>query len=116
MITLARTRAFYNSCWSTDYLIKFEFSGPRTTQRNGRVERKFQTLYGRIRAILNDAGLENEIRSGVWSECANNVTFLSNITSIKARDKCPYQWLFGVKPKLSSSLRIFGDMGVKINN
>jgi hypothetical protein len=28
--------------------IKFEFSGPRTPQRNGKVERKFQTLYGRI--------------------------------------------------------------------
>jgi transposase InsO family protein len=29
--------------------IKFEFSGLRTSQRNGKVERKFQKLYGRIR-------------------------------------------------------------------
>jgi hypothetical protein len=28
--------------------VKFEFSGPRTPQRNGKVERKFQTFYGRI--------------------------------------------------------------------
>jgi hypothetical protein len=27
--------------------VKFEFSGPRTPQRNGKVERKFQTFYGR---------------------------------------------------------------------
>jgi hypothetical protein len=28
--------------------IKFEFLGPRTPQRNGKVERKFQKIYGRI--------------------------------------------------------------------
>jgi transposase InsO family protein len=28
--------------------IKFEFSRPRSPQRNGKVERKFQTFYGRI--------------------------------------------------------------------
>jgi hypothetical protein len=30
-------------------------------QRNGKVERKFQTLYGRIRAMFNDSGIVNEI-------------------------------------------------------
>jgi hypothetical protein len=35
------------------FCIKFEFSGPRTPQRNGKVERKFQTLYGKIWAMLN---------------------------------------------------------------
>jgi hypothetical protein len=103
-------KSFYDACRSNGYLIKFEFSGPRTPQRNGKVERKFQTLYGRIRAMLNDAGLENDVRSGVWSECANTVTFLSNITSTKTQDKCPHQLLFKVKPKLPSSLRIFGEI------
>jgi hypothetical protein len=28
--------------------VKFEFPGPRTPQRNGKVERKFQTFYVRI--------------------------------------------------------------------
>ena len=36
--------SFYYACRSADYLIKFEFSGPRTPQHNGKVERKFQTL------------------------------------------------------------------------
>jgi hypothetical protein len=62
--------------------------------------------------MLNDAGLEEEIRPGVWSECANTVTFLSNITSLKGQDKCPYQLLFGSTPKLHSNLRSFGEMGV----
>jgi len=105
-------KAFYDACWSKGYLIKFEFSGPRTPQRNGKAERKFQTLYGRIRAMLIGAGLDSELRSGVWSECANNATFLSNITCVKGQAKCPYQLLFNANPKLPSSLRIFGEMGV----
>jgi hypothetical protein len=68
-------KSFYDACQSKCYLITFEFSGPRTPQRNGKVERKFQTLYGRICAMLDDAGLEDDVRSGVWSECANTVTF-----------------------------------------
>jgi transposase InsO family protein len=41
--------------------IKFEFSAPRTPQTNGKAERKFQTLYGRIRAMLNGADSEGEL-------------------------------------------------------
>jgi hypothetical protein len=39
-------KVFYNHCCLNGELIKFEFSGPRTPQRNGKIERKFQTLYG----------------------------------------------------------------------
>jgi transposase InsO family protein len=46
--------------------IEFEFSGPRTPQRNGKVERKFQTLYRRIRAMLNGADLRGELRDKMW--------------------------------------------------
>jgi transposase InsO family protein len=48
--------------------IKFEFSGPRTPQINEKVEKKFQTLYGRIRAILNAANLEVEFRNKILAE------------------------------------------------
>ncbi|MFN9902870.1 MAG: hypothetical protein ACK55Z_29645, partial [bacterium] len=37
--------------------VKFEYSAPETPQQNGKVERKFATLFGRIRAMLNAAGL-----------------------------------------------------------
>jgi hypothetical protein len=67
--------------------IKFEFSGPRTPQRNGKVERKFQTLYGRIRVMLNEAGLEGELRDKIWAECVMNVTHLSNNISTKSSFK-----------------------------
>jgi hypothetical protein len=34
---------------------KFEFTAPDSPQQNGKIERKFATLYGRVRAILNGA-------------------------------------------------------------
>jgi hypothetical protein len=92
--------------------VKFEFSGPLTPQRNGKVERKFQTYFGRIRAMLNSVGVKDQLRSGVWAECAMTVTFLSNVTSIKNKEVCPYELLFGCKPKSPTSLRSFGEIGV----
>jgi hypothetical protein len=80
------------------YSIKFEFSGPRTPQRNVKVERKFQTLYGRIRVMLNGANLEGELRDKIWAECVMNVTYLSNIISTKSSFKSPSELLYGEKP------------------
>jgi hypothetical protein len=73
------------------FSIKFEFLVPRTPQRNGKVERKFQTLYGRIWAILNGAGLEGELRDKIWAECVMNVSYLSNIISTKSSFKSPFE-------------------------
>jgi transposase InsO family protein len=78
--------------------IKFEFSGPRTPQRNGKVDREFQTLYGRIRAILNGANLESELRDKIWAECVMNITYLPNIISTKSNLKRPFELLYGEKP------------------
>ena len=92
--------------------VKFEFSGPRTPQRNGKVERKFQTFYGRIRSMLNGAGLKDELRTKIWAECAMTTTYLSNIIATKSESKCPYELLFGCKPRLNSNLKAFGEIGV----
>jgi len=37
--------------------IQFKWTAPGTPQQNGRVERKFKTLYGRVRAMFKEAGL-----------------------------------------------------------
>ena len=49
--------------------VTFEFSGPKTPQRNRKVERKFQTIYGKIRAMVNVFGIDDAIRNGLWAEC-----------------------------------------------
>jgi hypothetical protein len=65
-----------------------------------------------FRSTLNNVGLEDSVRTGLWAERVRTTTFPSNITSIKAKDEFPYQIIFGSKPKLLTSLRIFGEMGV----
>jgi hypothetical protein len=90
-----KNKVFYDTCCQKGYNIKFEFSGPRTSQQNGKVEQKFQTFYGRIGAMLNHAGFENGVRSCIWAECARTITFLSNTRASKTKEKCPYQLLFG---------------------
>jgi hypothetical protein len=36
--------------------VELNISGHGIPQQNGKVERKFQTLYGRIRSMLNGSG------------------------------------------------------------
>jgi hypothetical protein len=105
-------KALFDECRSKGYNMNFEFSAPRTPQRNGNMERKFQTLFGRIRAMLNRAGVKDQLISGVWAECAMIVTFISNVISIKNNEVCTYEFLFGCKPKLPTSLRSFGEIGI----
>jgi hypothetical protein len=62
--------------------------------------------------MLNSAGVKDQLRSGVWEECAMTMTFLLNVTSIKNKEVYPYELLFGCKPKLPTSLRSFGKNGV----
>jgi hypothetical protein len=58
-------KALEDHCNHVGINVSFEYSGPRTPQGNGKVERKYQTLYGRIRAMLNGEGLKDEVRSGI---------------------------------------------------
>jgi hypothetical protein len=96
--------------------IKFEFSGPRTTQRNRKVKWKFQTLYGGIREMLNGANLEGELSIKIWAECVMNVTHLSNIISTKSNLKSLFELLYGEKPTLHNNQKIFGEVGVGKTN
>jgi hypothetical protein len=45
---------------ATKFEMKFDFSGPHRPQRYKEKERKFQALYERVRATLNDAGINCE--------------------------------------------------------
>jgi hypothetical protein len=92
--------------------VKFEFSGPRTPQRNGKVERELQTFYGRIRSMLNGAGLIGDLRNKIWAECAMTTTYLSNVVSMKSSFESPFELLFGTKRILHDKLKIFGEVGV----
>ena len=59
--------------------IIFEYTAPNTPQQNGRVERAFATLYGRVRSMLNSACLNKEFRQGLWAEYASAACVLDNL-------------------------------------
>ena len=46
-------RALEAACKQEGMGTKFEFTAPNTPEHNGRVERKFATLYGRMRAMMS---------------------------------------------------------------
>ena len=71
--------ALEKTCNQQNLKVKFEYSGPLRPQRNGEVEFKFQTLYGRTRAMINDSGIEGEIRNGLWPECAATPTYYETL-------------------------------------
>ena len=43
---LGENRALEAACKQEELGIKFEFTAPNTPEQNGRIERKFATLYG----------------------------------------------------------------------
>ena len=51
---LAQQRA----CEKEGLGISFELRAPGTPQQNGKVERKFATLYGRMRTLLHGSNIE----------------------------------------------------------
>ena len=59
--------------------IKWEFTPPGTPQYNGVVERKFKTLYDRVRTLLNAAQLDDQLCVCVWTKCAKYATDIENM-------------------------------------
>jgi len=104
--------ALERACQQLNLGVKFEFSGPRTPQRNGKVERKFQTLYGRIRAMFNGSGISDDLRHGLWAECASTACFYENRIINKEKFRSPLQLMFKQSLKGLNNLRPFGDMYV----
>jgi hypothetical protein len=92
--------------------IKFEYSGPCTPQRNGKVERKFQTMYGRIRAMMNDSEIDGEFRDGLWAECACTDTYYDNLIIKKNKKTSSIELMFENKDKGLRNLKKFGEMSV----
>ena len=59
--------------------ITFEYTAPGTPQQNGKCERKFASLYGKVRSMLNGARFTKTLRNGLWTECAAAATLEDNI-------------------------------------
>ena len=63
--------------------LTFEYTPRDTPQHNGVVERKYQTLYQRMRSMLNGEGIYGQLLEKLWAECAKTATLLNNLLSNK---------------------------------
>jgi hypothetical protein len=97
-----KNKSLEDECKSKGLGIAFEYAGPRTLNRNGKMERITQILYGLIRAMFNESLLQEEIRSGIWEECASVASFYSNILAARVTKRSPHELLFGF---LESAIR-----------
>ena len=84
--------------------IDFEFTAPGTPQHNGVVERAFATLFGRVRAMLNEAKFPDKLRADLWTECANTATDIDNL--IVSDKTSPYQAFHGSVLKFIKKLQV----------
>ena len=91
--------------------IKFEFTARHTPQQNGKVERAFATLYGRMRAMMASAGIDGEAKQRLWMEAAATATKLDNILHNDG-DVSPYKKFYQEDPDYEKHLRTFGELGV----
>ena len=90
----------------------FEYTARHTPQQNGKVERNFATLYGRMRAMKKAANFNSEQRSELWTEAASTATKLDNIIVDNKKDKSAYQKFYGRNTKYEKHLKIFGEVGI----
>ena len=95
--------------------ITFEYTTPYVPQYNGVVERVYATLYGHVRAMLNDTGFDEPTRNSLWAEAANTATHLDNITVNEKTGISPYEAFFKKQPKDLGYLRTFGEKGYMVN-
>lgn len=96
--------------------INFEYTPRDTPKHNGVVERCFQTLYQRMRAMMNGAGIYDELRKTIWAECSITATLLHNIIIKNNNNKSPYELFYNQKCKILNELRVFGEMGIVKTN
>jgi hypothetical protein len=98
--------------------IKIEFTPPGTPQYNGKAERMFATLWGRLRAQSNAAQFTQSLRDGVWTESGRFATIIQNnlVTPRFQELGSPYKQFHGEDWKGFNNLHRFGFMGVVTNS
>ena len=92
--------------------ILFEYTAPNTPLQNGRIERAFATLYGRVRSMLNAARLNKEFIYGLLSECACTACELDNLDCDNKSGKPWYVQFYRKDYKGFPYLKKFGEIGI----
>ena len=97
-------RSLEKECEKQNLGIIFEFTAPGTPQQNSVVERKIPTLMGRSRAMMIEAGFNQQDKRKFWCEVISTATKLDNIMVRKERTKPPYTLFYNEEPKYKKYL------------
>jgi len=92
--------------------IHFEFTTRETPQHNGRAERKYASLFGRIRSMLNGARVTKEMRQKLWAEAARTATMYENMLITDLKNTSSHKAFYGQDTKYFRHLRTFGEICV----
>ena len=60
--------------------IMFEFTARDIPQQNGKVERFIATIWSRMRAMFDVAGIKGRMREKLWAEAMDTAVIWSNLT------------------------------------
>jgi transposase InsO family protein len=101
-----------NECLRQGLGITFEYTAPGTPQHNGRIERRFPTIYGRVRSTMNKARIRKKIGEGLWTECASMTTKHANMMVTPNQTVPSHQQFYGTKAYYARSLREWGEIGI----
>ena len=93
----------------------FEYTAPGTPQQNGKVERKFATLHGKVRSMLNGARVTRRLRDLLWCEAACTATHYENMLVTANKEIPSYTQFYRVEPPFVRNLRTFGEMATITN-
>ena len=111
-------KQFERDCKKEGLGLTFEYTAPGTPQQNGRVERKFTTLFGRVRAMLKGSGIENPVRNRLFAEAGNTATELDGIL-VRGNKECSAFHQFFGKGKRShidiANTKTFGERCIVAN-
>jgi hypothetical protein len=86
----------------------FEFTVPDSPQQNGKIEKKFATLYGRVRAILNSTEFTPILRKVMWYFYSLQATRIDNILIRPEAHLAPYEMFHEETQNWIPFLRAFG--------
>jgi len=69
-------------------------------------------MLGKTRAIINGAGFDEKKHHLFWTEAANTVTHLENITIRKGTTCTPHYLFHGSDAPYAKHLQVFGKLGI----
>jgi Reverse transcriptase (RNA-dependent DNA polymerase)/gag-polypeptide of LTR copia-type len=97
---------------SKGFHAKFEYTAPGSPQYAGVVERKFATLYARVRSTLNSARLSQSLREGLWAEAAKYSTDIENSLVTTATKESSWSRFHKKEHPFIRTIRQFGEVAV----